>query len=496
LSSTIITDQRVPPSLAIIGGGLAGIAAAESALRNGFRVALFERSRVLGGRAASLFEPVSGQWIDNGQHVVLGCCTELLDLNKQLHLSQFFEQKKSIPFAQTDGKHWIMAPSTFLPFLPHCWQLFPSFLTFPFLSLKERFTTGWLLRLLGGTQKSQPETFAQWLAVQQVSANAIEKFWAPLVFSTLSETIEQVSLDAVRQIIHDGFLSGQKAMTVHIPTVPLRTIYHETVTEQLRNQGAELHFLKRVKRFCWEFPTDPNLAANEQTEQLESTGIPKINALELADGSRHSFDYYLLAVPSFRFWEIMAASDLESYTEQLGLERFEPGAITTLHLWFNRRLLPPNHSHTALLGGPGQFLFCPGKSETTGKSVYHNVVISASHRLLAEHEFTSRGSSALVEQVLQQLKNTFKKSFQNGTTQLEHHRVTTYFDAVFSPTPSVYLKRPEAKTPFANLALAGDWTQTKLPATLESAVRSGRNAVQILFALANESNRNCTFQEF
>ncbi|MDR2706504.1 MAG: hydroxysqualene dehydroxylase HpnE [Planctomycetaceae bacterium] len=502
MSSISTPDQRVYPSLAVIGGGLAGIAAAESALQNGFRVTLFERSRVLGGRAASLFDPNTEQWIDNGQHVTLGCCTELLDLNQQLGLTGFFEQKKTIPFAQIGGQRGTIASVTWLP---NHWQFLPAFLTFPFLSLKERFTTGLLLRELG-TQKNVkvhvnanakvevkvPEsgTFAQWLNDKKVSANAIEKFWAPLIFSTLSESIDYVSFNAVQQIVRDSFLAGHRAMTFYIPTVPLRTIYHEATAEQLRNRGIELNFLKRVKRLCWEFQAEPDFLQSDNTEHHTR---PKIHALELSDGSRQSFDYYLLAVPLLQFQEIMIDSDLELYTEQLALERFEPGSITTIHLWFNHRILPAELSHSALLGGPGQFLFCPGKDEKNNhekdnheknnKGIYHNVVISASHRLLVEHEFTSRGSFGLVERVVQQLQNTFVRSFQKETTQLLFHRVTTHFEAVFSPNPAVYLERPESATPFSNLVLAGDWTQTKLPATLESAVRSGRYAVQTLKTL-------------
>lgn len=490
MSSISTPDQRVSPSLAIIGGGLAGISAAESALRSGFQVTLFERSRVLGGRAGSLFEPNTGQWIDNGQHVALSCCTELLRLNQRLGLTGFFEQKKTIPFARIDGKRGQLAPAGWLP---NRWQFLPAFLTFPFLSLKERFTTGLLLRELGNPKKTNvkvnvktPEsgTFAQWLENKKVSANAIEQFWTPLIFSTLSESIEYVSFDAVQHIVRESFPAGSQAMTFYIPTVPLRTIYHETVAEQLRNRGVELNFLKRVKRFYWTLPADSDF----QSDAPQPYASPKIRALELADSSCRSFDYYLLAAPLPQFQEIMSNSALETYTEQLALERFEPASITTIHLWFNRRLLPAKLSHSALLGGPGQFLFCPRRDENNNnnnnqqnnKCIYHTVVISASHRLLAEHEFTSRGSLGLAERVVEQLRNTFASSFQKETTQLLFHRVTTHFEAVFSPNPSVYLARPESETPFSNLVLAGDWTQTKLPATLESAVRSGQHAVQIL----------------
>ncbi|MDR1480104.1 MAG: FAD-dependent oxidoreductase [Planctomycetaceae bacterium] len=545
-------------SLAIIGGGLAGIAAAETAVQRGFKVDLFEWSRVLGGRAASVFDPVADDWLDNGQHVALGCCKEFLALNTRLGLSDFFEQKNSIPFAQTDGKHWVIAPTSFLP---ESWQLLPAFLRIPLLTLRQRISTVFALRKLGKSEQNSnrqknsqqnnlsDDFFAKWLKSENVSSKCIEKFWEPLILSSLCDTVDNVAFDAVQKVVRDGFMTGQSGLTIHIPKKPLRTIYHDKTSEKLKSIGVNLHFLSRVTSLRWEFlsrqdhsttnhvcpnnndnndnehnPTtendddnlnvtnkindeaDNNSNDNDNNDDKDqdnveqfygnvsddvsggtdvtglgvvqpdqsSSKIPVVTGLEFSDGVVRSFDRYILAVPAFRAREILEASELETFSDSLGLAGFEPGAITSVHLWLSRRLLPDDYSHSALVGGIGQFLFCTKSIESRIGGFYHVVLISASHRILSELELASAGATILVERVMQQLESTFKN---DNKVNLLHHRVTTYFEAVFSPHPLVYSHRPVQKTPFINFSIAGDWTQTGWPSTLEGAVRSGLLAV-------------------
>ncbi len=508
LSTKIGTTQdrfsgKGVPTLAVVGGGLAGIAAAESAARQGCRVTLFERSRVLGGRAASLFDPVAGQWIDNGQHLALGCCSELLGLHRRLGLERFFESHRTIPFAQVGGKSWVLSPNKLLP---TSLQLLPSLLRTPFLTFRERWQlVGQLRKLCAAPVEPDEKSFASWLAEQKSPQKAIDHFWTPLVFSALSETLDHVCCQAVRKVIQDGFLAGHQAMAVQLPTVPLRCIYNDAALERLRGLGVNVRLLSRVRRFDWDMLPAPEYDDAEHSE----TSIPRITALETADGFRHAFDAFIFALPAFRLWEILDASQLECYVEQLGLDRFEPGAITTLHLWFDRRVLPSGQAFATLLGGPGQFLTChavpstesraepknpgmeQGESTMSLDGFYHTVVVSAAHRLLSDGELTAAGSAPLLDRVLSQLKSTFPASFseagQSGSARLLHQRITTYFDAVFSPNAEAYPNRPEQETPFSNLALAGDWTQTHWPATMEGAVRSGLKAVEALAGKADPS---------
>ena len=244
-------------------------------------------------------------------------------------------------------------------------------------------------------------------------------------------------------------------MAVYLPKSPLRTIYHDTASKTLTDRGITLHFFKRLMRLQWEKDSTDNL--------------PTVTALEFSDGSLEQFDRYVFAIPAFQLWKVLEASDLTQYAGQLGLERFEPGAITTVHLWLDRPVLERNQKFCTLSGGIGQFL-----TVINGADNYYTVVISAAHRLLSDTEMTMSGCKELAERIVKQLRMTF------GIPELHlrHCRTTTCFEAVFSPKPEVYVKRPESKGLFSNGAIAGDWTQTGFPATFEGAVRSGLAAAK------------------
>ena len=440
-------------TLGIVGGGLAGIAAAEAAAQQGYRVELFERSGVLGGRGASLFEPTQRQWIDTGQHLFLGCCTEVHALNRRLSLDPFFERSDIIPFVTLQQRQWSLTASSFLP---KRWQLLPSFLAMPLLPLGERLKTGRLLTRLS-TETLPDTTIAEWFRKHHVSQNALDTFWLPLVLSTLSEMPDYVSTKAVQKVIRDGFLSGREGMSVYLPTAPLRMIYHDTASAALADRGVSLHYFKRLKKLHW--------------EKNDDSKPPTITACEFSDGTIEQFDHTILAIPAFQLWKVLEASDLACCAEQLGLERFEPGAITTAHLWLDRPVLGAEKRYCVLSGGIGQFLCVPRNTKN-----YCTVVISAAHRLLPETEMMMSGCKDLARRLVEQLQTTFGIP----ALQILHCRTTTCFEAIFSPKPEIYAKRPEATGLFANGTIAGDWTQTGFPATMEGAVRSGLTAVEAL----------------
>ncbi|MDR3110481.1 MAG: hydroxysqualene dehydroxylase HpnE [Planctomycetaceae bacterium] len=470
--------QHNSETIAVIGGGMSGIAAAEAAVRHWQRVELFEWSQVLGGRLMSMKEPKTGRWIDNGQHILLGCCSEAIALHERLGLTRCFDRYDSLPFMSSDNKSWTLSAS---PFLPNRWQLVPSFLKMPFLSFSDRLSTGLLLRKLGKVFSSKTqsqsfdEPFIERLQREHASNESIEKFWKPLVLSTLSDTLESVSCNAVCKVIRDGFMSGSDAMTAWIPNKPLREIYAEMASESLVKLGVTIHTGKKIELLEWQNYSDDG--CTNQTDSDDDAVACNITGIRLNDGTCRRFDRYVVATPWHSTWQLLEKSNMGSLAEMLGLDRFEAGAVTTIHLWCDRRLLPENQGYCAILGQPGQVLFCPKHCNCTAENgselVYHTVVVSASHRLLSETEMTSRGNAELVSKVQQQLDKIFRVEFK-----IEHWRVTTVFDAVFSPSTQIFTNRPTQQTPIKNLSLAGDWTQTTWPATIEGAVRSGILAIE------------------
>jgi len=376
-------------------------------------------------------------------------------MHRRLGLDQLFTQSGTIPFAVLKQQHWLLTPS---PLLPKQWQLLPSFLKMPMLSFGERLKTALLLKRLAG-DRLPDITIADWFTQHKVSQNALDAFWLPLLLSTLSEMPEYAAAKALQKVIRNAFLTGREGMTIHMPKVPLRTIYHEAAAKALAVKGVSLHFFKRLRRLHW--------------EQTDADRLPAIRALEFSDGTFERTDRYILALPAFQLWKVLEASDLTVCAEQLGLERFEPGAITTVHLWLDHPLLKSGNRYCALSGGIGQFLCAPHDIEN-----YYTVVISAAHRLLSDSEMMMSGSGGLANRILEQLRTTFAMP----ALQLVHHRTTTCFEAVFSPKPDIYEQRPASAGLFANGVIAGDWTQTGFPATMEGAVRSGLTAVKDIAA--------------
>jgi len=506
-SNNMLPKKNIP-TLAVIGGGLAGIAAAESAVRRGWDVELFEWSRTLGGRVASQLDSKSRCWIDNGQHVFLGCCTEQIALNQRLGVSDLFDRYDAVTFAASDNRRWTLSASAFLP--PR-WQLVPSFLKNPFLSFRDRLATGLLLRKLAKLHRdfskidesvlqkppffvgddenvipSRPakpffykqETFGRWLRRENASEESIKHFWSPLIHSTLCDTVDGVCLLAAVKVIVQGFMSGREAMALYVPKCPLREIYHLETQRKLSQLGAKIHLMSRVERLICE-------PAKDSQQLISDSGnhaFTKIQSLALADGTERPFDAYILAIPAYRIWKLLEASQLKPLADSLGVDRYELGAITAVHLWFDRPILPKSQRQLAIFNGPGQWIFygqhaLSDQLQENVRGFYHQVVISASHRLLSEEELTCKGSQGLIDRVLEQLRAVLPET---GGAALLHAKTTTVCDAVFSPTPEVFRFRPVQRTAIVNLALAGDWTQTHWPATMEGAIRSGLLAVEQL----------------
>jgi squalene-associated FAD-dependent desaturase len=282
-----------------------------------------------------------------------------------------------------------------------------------------------------------------WLRRQRQSEAAVGLFWLPVLVSALSQTPDRIGVAAARKVFVDGFLAAPRAYRLFLPRAPLAEIYDRRMAKYLAGQGVTLRPGAAVRQI----EGDPSGAS----------------AVVLRDGTRRSFDALVLAVP----WRRAAALLDPRLLEALPLVRAAaamPGSpITAVHLWFDRRItrLP----HAVLVGRIGQWVFCHNDD------FYYQVVISASHELLNEDR------QRLAERVCDELRRLWPAARE---AKLRHWRVITQPAAVFSAAPGVERLRPPQRTPVGNLFLAGDWTATGWPATMEGAVRSGWLAVEAL----------------
>jgi squalene-associated FAD-dependent desaturase len=465
-------------SIAIIGGGLAGMAAAAVACQRGLQVDLFEQSDRLGGRAGSFTESWNGQVIDQCQHMAMGCCTNFLDFCRLTGVEDCFQRHKTLHFIGPDGRQ---SDITAAAWLPAPFHLLPGLFRLKYLSWRECRdivrTLGKLIRLKISNE-NEFETIGTWLQRQGQSEAVIDRFWSVVLTGALSETMDYASLAAAKKVFADGFCASRRAYELITPRVPLGEIFDRRVTEWLERQGVQIHRDARVT-------------------EIAGRGSGGVGVF-LHDGTAQNFDAAIVAVPWFEMPYIFSSSPVNFPLKLEWLKELPTAAITAVHLWFDRPITPLPHA--ALVGKLSQWIFngtylgfehahdkrghgtCSGSGSphpnplpkgegTEDKSYYYQVVISAAHRVIKQDKVD------LLQTVLNDLGVVFPDARQ---ATLLHSRIVTMPRAVISLQPWVDRLRPSQKTAISNLFLAGDWTATGWPGTMEGAVKSGYLAAEEL----------------
>ena len=433
-------------SVAIIGGGIAGMSAA-FALREQFpdlAITLFEARRATGGRAGSFIDSMSGDQVDYCQHVAMGCCTNLLAMMKQAGIDDAFTRFESLTFHHPKFPAVRFEKSSLLPAPMH---LLPSLLRMPYLSWRQRFDVGRatfkLMRLRENSLKNT--TALNWLTSNGQSAATIRDYWDVVIASALGESSERVSMAATRKVFIDGFLAHRDASDVLVPRLPLSELFGERLPGALKAVGVDVRSGTAVQ----------SLAIDDQSKA--SLGVK---------GATIAFDHVIVAVPYFALNKII--DENTARRAGLPLDRYAGVAsspISGIHLWFDQPVIEAPHA--VLVNSLAQWLF-RRESDTAGTGLHYvQVVVSASHALRL------RDSEQVIEQVVGEIKHAFP---QSSRATLVRGRVVTDPQSVFSITPEVDAMRPTSHTALPCLHLAGDFVQTGWPATMEGATISGRMA--------------------
>lgn len=435
-------DKSDAASVAVVGGGLAGLAASAALCERGFRVELFEARHRLGGRAGSFRDSRSGELVDHCQHVSMGCATNLTDFLDRTGSGDCFRRHRRLHFLGPDGARYDFAGSRWLPAPLH---LAPALTRLGYVSLVDRLR---ILRTMARLAKLQVRgedengTVGDWLRQEGESDRAIERFWSVVLVSALSETVDRASLVAARKVFVDGFLASRGAYELDVPRTALGEIFDGRVADWLVGRCVTIHRGVRIG-------------------QIDGDAR-RARALVLSDGSRREFDFFVAAVPWRSVRSLFSQSMLEALPSLADVERIKAAPITAVHLWFDRPItrLP----HAVLVGRLGQWVFRRGSN-------YCQVVISASHQL------AGRRPEEVKDRICRELEEIWPAARRQT---LVGSRVVTHPAAVFSVAPGVDRLRPSQQTPVGNLTLAGDWTATGWPATMEGAVRSGYLAAEAI----------------
>ncbi len=433
-----------PKTIAIIGGGLAGLAAGCALADAGFRVTLFERRPYLGGRASSYEHPGTGEVVDNCQHVLLGCCTNLIQFYERLGVSDKIRWFDELTFIEPGGRASRMAPS----FLPAPMHNVPAFLGAKMLNLKDKLA---IARAMAEMSRCLPEdsdeNFLEWLHRNKQTEQSIERFWKVVLVSALNEDLDRMSVRYAAQVFRESFMKSAGAGKMGLPTIPLSDLYGAAI-EYIRARGGEVLLRTPVAAIT-----------------------PKQNSVSvLTSSDEKQVDFVVLAAPFQNAANLLPEDDLAPpLREQLA--HFEPSSITGIHLWFDREIttLP----HAVLLDRTIQWMFHKSKfhdaRENGNQGSYVELVISASKALVqkSREEILALATQELAEFFLMVKEAKVVKA-----------AVIKEVYATYSILPGLDQFRPEAKTPWLRIFLAGDWTATGWPATMEGAVRSGYLAAE------------------
>jgi squalene-associated FAD-dependent desaturase len=469
----------------IIGGGLAGLAAAIVLPPEDFEVILVERRPFLGGRASSYpvprsdslekeeltaadeegysvnrvpasgFEDSAGgvTLVDNCQHVLMKCCTNLLDFYRRLSVNEAIAFFDRYTFLDEQGRAAILQSS----FLPAPLHLLPSFLRFHPLSWKDRLRVAYGLFYMlveePGLEALDRITMLDWLCKHHQSPQAIQKFWQTVLVSALNEEVSLASARYGIKVFLDGLLKHREAFHMGVPVVPLKKLYTEPCLKLITRRGG------CVKMRC------------------SATGIDvkgsRVSGVFLNNGSRLTGDYYMSCVPPQALLSLLPTEVSESSDYFRRMRYFENSPITAVYLWFDRQVTILKNA--ALLGREIQWIFnktadvsksAPGKGQNLG------LVVSASRKLVGMKR------DEILDIALRDLQEVLPSSRQAVIRQAV---VLKEPFATFSCRAGSDILRPDQQSPLENLFVAGDWTRTGWPPTMEGAVRSGYRCAELIF---------------
>ena len=425
------------PSVAIAGGGLAGLAAAAVLGEAGFHVDLLEQRPFPGGRAASY--PVSGfdpTIIDNCQHILLRCCTYLLDFYRRLGVSGRIQFSREFHWIEPGGRKSVFRAGV-LPVPAHFTE---SFLGLRFLGLHDKVAIGRAMlaaqRESASFEALDARSMADWLHQHRQPPRAMELFWRQLLVSAVNEELDRMTAWHGLQVIRLGLLATRTASEMGVPDVPLSALY---------------------KAEYWTRFAAVRLRFRSAVSALSSEGM------HLNDGRVMRADYYVSALP------LGAMSRISPELPRLDIDH---SPITGVHLWFDRCIteLP----HATLLDREIQWMFNKG----SGRHVELVVSASRSWLQLDRRDIIERSVAQLTE---------FFPSVREAKLLRAH--VTKEVRATIAAAPGTGQRRPGVQTVWPNVFLAGDWTDTRWPSTMEGAVRSGYAAANAVLAAAGTSAR-------
>jgi squalene-associated FAD-dependent desaturase len=430
-------------SAIVVGGGLAGIACAIRLAEAGVKVTLLEARRRLGGRATSFTDASSGETLDNCQHVALGCCTEFLAFCGRLDVLDLMEWSDTQWWVEAGGRTSTLRPGR----LPAPAHYAGSFAAASFLSLAEKIAVASaLLRIVSrDPQEDAGRTFGEVLREMEQPAGAIAKFWSPVIVSACNLDVDRVAATLAEKVFRDGFSGSRDAGQIALPSVPLVRLYDPAI-RVIESLGGRVLFGARA-------------------QAVDGGGVT------LSDGTRLCGEAVISALPLDRAAEVVQGAGTRADFEAMVREGVSP--ILGVHLELDRPVL--EQPHAVLVDRPTQWLF---RKSSDGSRVH--AVISAAD------EWMELDEAEIVARIMDDIAACIPGG---SAAKVVRARPVKERRATFAATPRFEAARPAPGSDVGGVVLAGDYTATGWPATMEGAVRSGNAAADAVFTRLGMSSR-------
>ncbi len=432
-------------TVAVIGGGLAGLAAAVRLADAGYRPIVIESRKRLGGRATSVVDPRNNETIDNCQHVLLGCCTNLIDLYDRLGVLDKVQWHRTLYWTRDHGEISVMKAG----WLPAPFHLSRSFMRMKLFDARQRLQIAramWRIIRMGpgGRHAWAGRTFADFLDSCGQPEVVVNQFWDVIITSACNVGVRRVGAAYALQVFQEGFLEHRWSYTMGLATVPLVNLY-DTAAAVLAEKGGTVM-----------------LGTSARSISFDGR---RVTGVVTADSGVNAA-VVVSAVPFDRLDKLVSATVRKADMRLRDLGRFEVSPILGVHLWFERPVM--ELPHLVLVDAGVHWLFNKG-TDADGRQHVHAVISAADDWMaLSEQQITDK----VVADIHRALPGS------SGIEPIQA-RCIKEKRATFAATPGADAFRPTtapapARGPaIDNLYLAGDWCDTGWPATMEGAVRSG-----------------------
>lgn len=425
----------------IIGGGLAGLSSAVFLHKKGYKVQLYESSPKLGGRAYAFYDRKKNLYFDNGQHILAGWYENTFDYLRAIgsYNKIDFQKNLEVNFYDTNKSSYNL--KTFN--LPAPFNLLFGLLNFKALSFSDKLAVLKIYKIFTDKNLEHLQNVGELLRKINQTENLIKYFWEPFILAVFNAKPQNINCKIFLEILKTGF-SKKSFSNLVIPKVNLNELFIDSALKYFETNGVNIYKKDKISRIV-----------------IENDNV---KCLLAESGKEIKSDYYISAVPFFRFTDLFEINDYNRYFENRG--NLNSSSIISLHLFFESEIpedLLKNNSFgmTGLIGTKVQWIF-------KRNSRHLSLVISASDFL---DELTDEDNDTIFKNCLNELSQCLS-GFEKLT--VKDYKIIKEKRATFIPDIKSLKNRPNQKTELQNFYIAGDWTNTGLPATIESAIKSAK----------------------